>query len=200
MRLLILNSGSSSLKFQIIQVPEESAQIEGILEGIGQDRSALHIKQKDQEIIQEAKVPDHNAGLQLVLEQLKKTGIDLKSIEAVGHRVVHGGEKYKAPVFVTDQVARDIGALSEIAPLHNPANLAGIAACRKLFPAVPNIAVFDTAFHQTLPPKAYLYGLPYELYEKFGIRRPRGASPFKSARSAAPIGYTEQMHVHSVGP
>lgn len=134
-------------------MPDEKAIVRGMVEGLGLKK-------------------DHAQALKQVLEEeLKNCPVSPSEIKAVGHRVVHGGEKYKSATLVTEEVIKDIRALSDIAPLHNPANLAGILACQKFLPHIPNIAVFDTAFHQTLPPKAYLYGLPYELYEKFRIRK-----------------------------
>ncbi len=148
MNLLILNAGSSSLKYQIITMPEERSLARGMVSGIGQEKN-------------------YDAALKEIFSNL---GTEIK-IDAIGHRVVHGGEKYKSSVLVSAQVLEDIRSLFDLAPLHNPANLAGILACQKMYPNLPNVAVFDTAFNQSLPPKAYLYGLPYELYEKFGIRK-----------------------------
>ena len=171
MFFLILNSGSSSLKFQVIEMAKEEALFKGIVDGIGQDECFLKTEDKDGKTqVLEQKVPNHEEALALVLAQLKNAQV-LDKINAIGHRVVHGGEKYRAATLVSDKVLADIQELSDLAPLHNPANLSGIYGCKKFFPNIPNIAVFDTAFHQTLPAKAYLYGLPYELYEKFRIRK-----------------------------
>jgi acetate kinase len=171
MDLFILNAGSSSLKFKVISMPEERLEAAGIVENIGAENGSVELRQQESEVRLEAKVRDHEEALELVLSHLKEGGAGMGSIGGVGHRVVHGGEKYKLAALISEDVVRDIQALCDLAPLHNPANLSGIAACQKFFPSIPNVAVFDTAFHQTLPPKAYLYGLPYELYEKFGIRK-----------------------------
>ncbi|MBI3012839.1 MAG: acetate kinase [Elusimicrobia bacterium] len=171
MNFLILNSGSSSLKFQLIGMPEEAVHLKGIFDGIGQNECALRIESGTEKIEKNISVQDHAQALTILLDHLGKSSSRAVKIEAVGHRVVHGGEKYRAACLVTDSVLKDIVSLSDLAPLHNPANVAGIQSSQKFLPNVPNIAVFDTAFHQTLPKKAYLYGLPYELYEKFGIRK-----------------------------
>lgn len=171
MNIFVLNAGSSSLKFQLISMPSEIVQVKGVVDGIGQEECFLLIHRKGGEFKKKESVQDHEVALNLIFERLKDDAISAGSVQGIGHRVVHGGEKYRSATLVTDQVQKDIDNLSDIAPLHNPANAAGIRACQKLLPNVPNVAVFDTAFHQTLPPVAYLYGLPYELYEKYGIRK-----------------------------
>lgn len=171
LKLFVLNSGSSSLKFQIIEMPSEKSLLKGRMEEIGNENCFWEIEQNGDAAKQPAKVATHEEAIGLVLDQLTSSKMERSDIPAAGHRVVHGGEKYKSAALVTEKVLEDIQALADIAPLHNPANLAGIRACQKILPAIPNIAVFDTAFHQSLPPKAYLYGLPYELYEKHRIRK-----------------------------
>jgi acetate kinase len=171
MNLFVLNAGSSSLKFQVIDMPSETVLLRGIVDGIGQPKSFLEVDRKGEKTRRDTPVANHEQAVSMTLDLLKQGAESVGAIDAVGHRVVHGGEKYRSATLVTDEVIQDIRNLSDIAPLHNPANLAGILACQKLLPGVPDIAIFDTAFHQTLPPKAYLYGLPYELYEKFRIRK-----------------------------
>lgn len=171
MNLFVLNSGSSSLKFRMIEMPSEKCLLKGIVDGIGNKNGFIEIRHNGTSSKKNMSASDHEQAISIVLEQIKSYKLDSSSIEAIGHRVVHGGEKYKSATIVTEKVKEDIAALSDIAPLHNPANLLGISACQKLLPNLPNIAVFDTAFHQTLPPKAYLYALPYELYEKYRIRK-----------------------------
>ena len=171
MRFLILNCGSSSLKFQVIEMPGEAAALKGIVDGVGQENSFISVERNGNQEKNNVAVSNQEEAVTLALEHLKACGIDPATIEAVGHRVVHGGEKYKSAAVVTEEVLNDIRNLCELAPLHNPANLAGIEASMRLLPRVPNAAVFDSSFHQTLPPKAYLYGLPYELYEKYKIRK-----------------------------
>ena len=149
MRILVINSGSSSIKYKLFDMPRKKLLSEGKIEHIGEEGSS---------------VADHYTGLRLILEKVD-------SIEAVGHRVVHGAERFKAPVLVDDSVIRKIKQCCSIAPLHNPANLAGIKACKKLLPGIKQVVVFDTAFHQTLPDYAFIYGLPYEYYTKLRIRK-----------------------------
>lgn len=171
MNLFVLNAGSSSLKFQLIEMPSGTSILKGIVDGIKLPKGFLEMLQGKTTIKKDARVSNHEEAIALVLDHLKNGETKKKTIAAIGHRVVHGGEKYKSATIITDEVINDIKALSDLAPLHNPPNLAGILACQKFLPGIPNIAVFDTAFHQTLSPKAYLYGLPYELYEKYRIRR-----------------------------
>ncbi len=171
MYILVLNSGSSSLKFQIFQniTPLPAPLITGIVEAIGLKNSAITINGKTTKI----KVKDHHEALQKSFAMIIRSGLieDLRDITLIGHRVVHGGEKYSNSVCITPRVIVEIRKLSALAPLHNPANLAGILSCKKLFPKATQIAVFDTAFHQTLPEKAFHYALPSELYTKHQIRR-----------------------------
>lgn len=176
MKILVINCGSSSLKYQLLDMTTQNPLAKGLVERIGLAGSVLTHSpaSKEKEIIT-AEIPNHTVAIQLVLDALlnKDYGVvkDLSEINAVGHRVVHGGEKFAQSVLIDDEVMKAIEECIELAPLHNPPNIAGIEACQKLMPGTPQVAVFDTAFHQTMPAKAYLYGLPYELYEKYRIRR-----------------------------
>ncbi|MFW5976574.1 MAG: acetate/propionate family kinase [Bacillota bacterium] len=176
MEILVLNSGSSSIKFKLFNMENEKVIAQGTVDRIGIDNSYLkyeNIEGIDTKI--KSEIPDHATGIELVRDSLldKKIGVlkDLDEINAVGHRVVHGGEKFADSTLITDEVIKQIEEVSDLAPLHNPHNLSGIKVCEKLMPDKPQVAVFDTAFHQTMPQKAYLYALPYEYYEKHGIRR-----------------------------
>lgn len=175
MNVLVINCGSSSLKFQLIDSESENVLAKGLCERIGIDGRLVYQKAGQDKEITEAAMPTHKQAIQMVLEALvnEKTGAikSLSEIDAVGHRVVHGGEKFASSTLLTPEVLKTIEECNELAPLHNPANLIGIDACRELMPNVPMVGVFDTAFHQTMPKKAYLYGLPYEYYEKYKIRR-----------------------------
>ena len=175
MKVLVINCGSSSLKYQLIDSESEQVLAKGLCERIGIDgRLVYQLAGNDKEIT-ETPMPTHKEAIQLVLDALvnEKTGAvkDLKEIDAVGHRVVHGGEKFASSVVLTEDVLAQIEECNDLAPLHNPANLIGIRACKELMPNVPMVGVFDTAFHQTMPKKAYLYGLPYEYYDKYKVRR-----------------------------
>lgn len=176
MNILVINCGSSSLKFQLINAESEKLIAKGICERIGIDGSKISYTPAGgarEETVTPMK--DHTDAIRLVLEALtnEKTGVvkSLQEIGAVGHRIVHGGEKFAEATLITDEVIEAIAQCNDLAPLHNPANLIGIHACRELMPETPMVAVFDTAFHQTMPDKAYMYGLPYEYYEKYKIRR-----------------------------
>ncbi len=173
MKILVLNSGSSSLKYKLFDMNTETALISGHVDGIGLDRCFVKLEYNDKTEEKKALVKDHVDAVMLALKSLKEKGAikNYSEINAVGHRVVHGGEAYSQPTVIDEKVIKIIKSLFDIAPLHNPPNLAGILACRKMLPQIPQIAVFDTAFHQTMPPEAYLYGLPYELYEKYKIRK-----------------------------
>lgn len=175
MNVLVINCGSSSLKYQLIDSESEAVLAKGLCERIGIDGRLVYQKAGLEKEITEAAMPTHKQAIQMVLDALinEKTGAlkSLSEIDAVGHRVVHGGEKFAASVMLTPEVLEAIEECNELAPLHNPANLIGIHACRELMPNVPMVGVFDTAFHQTMPRKAYLYGLPYEYYEKYKVRR-----------------------------
>ena len=176
MNVLVINCGSSSLKYQFINSDTEEVMAKGLCERIGIDGSQITYQPKDgDKEVTVTPMPDHTVAVQLVIDKLtnEKTGVvkALSDIDAVGHRIVHGGEKFASSVVINDEVMKAIEECNDLAPLHNPANLIGINACKKLMPNVPMVAVFDTAFHQTMPPKAFLYGIPYEYYEKYKVRR-----------------------------
>ncbi len=196
MKVLVINCGSSSLKYQLIDSDTEDVLAKGLVERIGIEGSVLtHRPAGKDKVVIEQPMEDHNIAVKLVIDALvdKNHGVisDLSEIGAVGHRVVHGGEKFDKAVLIDKGVKKDIEELSALAPLHNPANLIGINACEKNMPGVPQAAVFDTAFHQTMPKRAYMYGLPYEYYEKYKVRRYgfHGTShDYVSARAAELIG------------
>ncbi len=176
MKILVLNCGSSSIKYKLIDMPANNTLASGVVEKIGLPDSFLKFTAKDgSKKIIEKNMPEHTAGIELIIEVLtsKENGAvqSLSEIEAVGHRVVHGGEKFNKSVLINDDVIANIKACAPLAPLHNPANLKGIEAVTKEMPGVPQVAVFDTAFHQTMPSKAYMYALPYKYYENDGVRR-----------------------------
>lgn len=175
MNVLVINCGSSSLKYQLIDSESEAVLAKGLCERIGIDGRLVYQKAGLDKEITEADMPTHKQAIQMVLDALvnEKTGAikSLAEIDAVGHRVVHGGEKFASSTVLTPEVLKVIEECNDLAPLHNPANLIGIDACKELMPDVPMVGVFDTAFHQTMPKKAYLYGLPYEYYEKYKVRR-----------------------------
>ena len=175
MNVLVVNCGSSSLKYQLIDSDSEAVLAKGLCERIGIDGRLVYQKAGLDKEITEAPMPTHKQAIQMVLDALvnEKTGAikSLSEIDAVGHRVVHGGEKFASSIVLTPEVLKTIEECNDLAPLHNPANLIGINACKELMPNVPMVGVFDTAFHQTMPKKAFLYGLPYEYYEKYKIRR-----------------------------
>ena len=175
MKILVVNCGSSSLKYQLIDMETEEVMAKGYLERIGLEDSFLTHTVNGEKHKIEKKVANHEEGIKLVIEQLldKDYGVikDLSEIDAVGHRIVHGGEKFSKSVVITDEVEETIKECIPLAPLHNPAGITGIEACKKALKGVPMVAVFDTAFHQTLPKKAYMYAIPYEYYEKYGVRK-----------------------------
>ena len=175
MNVLVVNCGSSSLKYQLIDSDSEAVLAKGLCERIGIDGRLVYQKTGLDKEITEAAMPTHKQAIQMVLDALvnEKTGAikSLSEIDAVGHRVVHGGEKFASSTVLTPEVLKAIEECNDLAPLHNPANLIGIDACKELMPDVPMVGVFDTAFHQTMPKKAFLYGLPYEYYEKYKVRR-----------------------------
>lgn len=175
MNVLVINCGSSSLKFQLINSDSEEVLAKGLCERIGIDGSLTYQPQGGEKVKTDKAMPTHTEAIQFVIDALTdaKTGVvkSLDEIGAVGHRVVHGGEKFASSVVITDEVVKAIEECNDLAPLHNPANLIGINACQKLMPGTPMVAVFDTAFHQTMPEEAYMYGLPYEYYEKYKVRR-----------------------------
>ena len=176
MNILVINCGSSSLKYQLINSESEEVLAKGLCERIGIDGSCITHQPKDGEKVKtEIAMPTHTQAVAAVIEKLtdEKVGVvkSLAEIDAVGHRIVHGGEKFASSVVIDEEVMKAIEDCNDLAPLHNPANLIGINSCREIMPDVPMVAVFDTAFHQTMPKKAYLYGLPYEYYEKYKVRR-----------------------------
>ncbi|WP_028587613.1 acetate kinase [Desulfocurvus vexinensis] len=180
MKILVINSGSSSIKYQLLDMPAGNPMASGVVERIGLDMGTLTHKkhpgtEAEAKTVIERPIPDHATGMKLVTDILAdpEHGVirDTSEIDGVGHRVVHGGERFAAPALVDDTVVAGIREVSPLAPLHNPGALAGIEVARALFPKVGHVVVFDTAFHQTIPQSAYMYALPYELYEELGIRR-----------------------------
>ena len=175
MKILVVNCGSSSLKYQLIDMETEEVMAKGYLEKIGLEDSFLTHTVNGEKHKIEKKIANHEEGMELVISQLldQNYGVisDLKEIDAVGHRVVHGGEKFSESVLIDDEVINTIKECIPLAPLHNPAGITGIEACKKALPGVPMVAVFDTAFHQTLPKEAYMYAIPYEYYDKYRIRK-----------------------------
>ena len=175
MNVLVINCGSSSLKFQLIDSESENVLAKGLCERIGIDGSLTYQPAGGEKVKSDKAMPTHTEAIQFVIDALTDadTGVvkSLDEIGAVGHRVVHGGEKFASSVVITDEVLKAIEECNDLAPLHNPANLIGIRACQKLMPGTPMVTVFDTAFHQTMPPKAYMYGIPKEYYEKYAIRK-----------------------------
>ncbi len=175
MNVLVINCGSSSLKYQLIDSVTEDVLAKGLCERIKIDGKLKHTPTGKETVEIDSPMPDHTAAVELVLKMLTDPvyGVisSLDEIGAVGHRIVHGGEKFASSTLITDEVIQAITDCNDLAPLHNPANLIGIDSCRKLMPEVPMVAVFDTAFHQTMPEKAYLYGIPYEYYETYKIRK-----------------------------
>ena len=175
MNVLVINCGSSSLKFQLINSDTEEVLAKGLCERIGIDGRLTYQPAGGEKEKTDLAMPTHEEAIQYVIDALtnEKTGVvkSLDEIGAVGHRVVHGGEKFASSAIITEEMKKAVEECNELAPLHNPANLIGIAACEKLMPGTPMVGVFDTAFHQTMPQKAYMYGLPYEYYEKYKVRR-----------------------------
>ena len=176
MNILVINCGSSSLKYQLIDSESEKVLAKGLCERIGIDGSAItHQPAGGDKVTTKVPMPDHTEAVKYVIEKLTdpEVGVvkSLDEIGAVGHRIVHGGEKFASSVVIDDEVLKAVEECNDLAPLHNPANLIGINSCKKIMPGVPMVAVFDTAFHQTMPKKAYLYGLPYDYYEKYKVRR-----------------------------
>ena len=175
MNVLVINCGSSSLKFQLINSDTEAVLAKGLCERIGIDGRLTYQPAGGEKEKTDLAMPTHEEAIQYVINALtnEKTGVvkSLDEIGAVGHRVVHGGEKFASSAIITEEMKKAVEECNELAPLHNPANLIGIAACEKLMPGTPMVGVFDTAFHQTMPQKAYMYGLPYEYYEKYKVRR-----------------------------
>lgn len=176
MKILVLNCGSSSIKYQLFNMADKLLIAKGGIEKLGMKGSFLkHVRQDEQVVVFEGEIMDHKIGIEYILGILTspKYGCleSLHELDAIGHRVVHGGERFNASVLLTDEVIAEVTKCIDIAPLHNPPNLKGIHAMEELIPGIPQVAVFDTAFHQTMEPKAYMYGIPYALYKKYGIRR-----------------------------
>ena len=174
MNILVVNCGSSSLKFQLIDSDTEQVSASGNCERIGLD-GMITYKAHGEKFVTETDLPEHGIAIKKVLELLvdKERGVisSLDEIHAVGHRMVHGGEKFACSTLLTEEVLKTVASCNDLAPLHNPPTLVGVAACKELLPTTPMVGVFDTAFHQTMPPEAYIYGLPYEYYEKYAVRR-----------------------------
>ncbi|ELK22902.1 acetate kinase [Anoxybacillus flavithermus] len=172
-KVIAINAGSSSLKFQLFNMPSEEVLTKGVVERIGFEDAIFNITLNGEKIKEVTSIPDHAVAVKMLLDKLIELGIiqSFDEIEGIGHRVVHGGEKFSDSVLITDETLKEIEDLSDLAPLHNPANVVGIKAFREVLPNVPAVAVFDTAFHQTMPEQSFLYSLPYEYYEKFGIRK-----------------------------
>ena len=176
MNVLVINCGSSSLKYQLINSDSEIVLAKGLCERIGIDGSAItHQREGEGKVKTEVVMKNHTDAVNFVIEQLTDAEVgvikSLDEIDAVGHRMVHGGEEFAGSCIITDEVIKVVESCNDLAPLHNPANLIGIAACKEVMPEVPMVGVFDTAFHQTMPKKAYLYGLPHEYYDKYKVRR-----------------------------
>ena len=175
MKILVLNCGSSSIKYALYNMDDQSVVTSGGIEKIGLPDSFIKIKAKGQKVQFDAPVPEHTAGVQLIFKVLTEGELavisNLHEIDAVGHRMVHGGEKFSESVLLTPEVMEQFAACNDLAPLHNPANIKGVNAVKALLPDLPQVGVFDTAFHQTMPDYAYMYALPYELYSKYGVRR-----------------------------
>ena len=178
MKVMVLNAGSSSIKYQIFDMKDGSVLTSGLLEQIGESSSRLKYKwtagdSETKEAVEEGRVADHSEGLKLILDVTLKLGVihDLNELAGIGHRVVHGGEAFWKPTMIIDEVVDAVRGMIPLAPLHNPANLIGIEVSRRLCPAVPQVAVFDTAFHQTMPPHAYHYALPFNFYRELRVRR-----------------------------
>ena len=172
-KIIAINAGSSSLKFQLFHMPEETVITKGVIERIGLNDSIFTITVNGEKQSETADIPNHEVAVKLLLDKLTQLGIikSLDEIDGVGHRVVHGGEEFTDSVVINEHVLETIEKISELAPLHNPANVTGIKAFKKVLPNTPSVAVFDTAFHQTMPESSFLYSLPYEYYEKYGIRK-----------------------------
>ena len=173
MKILCVNAGSSSLKFQLYEMPEEKALISGYIEKIGMPDCFWNVKINGEKIRSERYLKNHTEAVEVLIDELLKNKVvsSLDEIKGVGHRVLHGGEKYSDSVVITDEVVKDIEDLTKLGPLHHPGNLAGINAMRAALPGVVNVAVFDTAFHQTMPKENFIYPIPYEWYTKYGVRK-----------------------------
>jgi len=200
MKVLVINAGSSSLKYQLIDMADESALAVGLCERIGIDNSIITQKRSDAKKYElQTDLPNHKVALEEVIKALTDPEVGvigtMSEINAVGHRVVHGGENFTSSAIIDESVEEAIEGCFELAPLHNPPNLTGIKACKEIMPNVPMVAVFDTAFHQTMPPYAYMYALPYDCYEKYGVRKYgfHGTShKYVAMRAAAMLGKPEK--------
>ena len=173
MKIISINAGSSSLKFSLFEMTTKECIASGYFERVGLDGSFYTIKYNGEKIREEVEMPNHTVAVEVLLDRLISIGIikDLKEIDGVGHRLVHGADKYNKSVIITDEVVENLKKYSELAPLHNPANILGIEAVKKALPNVPMVGVFDTAFHQTMEPVQYIYPVPYEWYTKYGVRK-----------------------------
>lgn len=175
MKVLVINAGSSSLKYQLLDTNSQEVLAKGLCERIGIDGRLVYTPAGGEKEVSDLDMPTHKQAIQFVIDALTndKTGVikSLDEIGAVGHRLVHGGEKFACSTRITDEVIRAVEECSDLAPLHNPANLIGVRACQELMPDTPQAGVFDTAFHQTMPAEAYMYGIPYEYYEKYKVRK-----------------------------
>ncbi len=197
-KVIAINAGSSSLKFQLFEMPEETVITKGLIERIGLDDAVFNITVNGEKKSEVTDIPDHDVAVKMLLNKLTDYKIieSLDEIEGIGHRVVHGGEVFDDSVNITDDVLSKINELSDLAPLHNPANITGIQAFQSVLPNVPAVAVFDTAFHQTMPESSFLYSLPYEYYKDYGIRKYgfHGTShKYVTERAAAMLGRPEEQ-------
>ncbi|RST60446.1 acetate kinase [Siminovitchia terrae] len=172
-KVIAVNAGSSSIKFQLFQMPDEKVIAKGLIERIGLPGSLLSMSVNEKRFKEKLEIPNHEQAIKLLLDRLVTNGAirSFGDLDGVGHRVVHGGEKFNDSVLITDTTLKEIEGLVELAPLHNPANIVGIKEFQKVLPDVPQLAVFDTAFHQTMPESSFLYSLPYDYYKTFGIRK-----------------------------
>lgn len=172
-KIMAINAGSSSLKFQLFEMPEEKVLTKGLVERIGLPNSIFTILVNGEKITQTLDIKNHEQAVDMMLDEMKKHGIiqDINDLDGTGHRVVQGGDIFETSALVTDEVEKQIEELCELAPLHNPANLMGIRAFRKMLPNIPHVAIFDTSFHTTMPEEAFLYSLPYKYYQDYGIRK-----------------------------
>ena len=176
MKILVINSGSSSLKYQLFNMETKNVLAKGLIQRIGIDDSYLEYENgSGDEIVIEKDIPNHKTGIELLIETLisKEHGVlkTINEIEAIGHRIVHGGEAFAESTIINDQTIKKLEDVADLAPLHNPPNIMGVKVCKELMPDKPQVGVFDTAFHQSMPEKAYIYALPYEYYENYGVRR-----------------------------
>ena len=176
MKILVLNCGSSSIKYKLFDMTSGEVMAQGGIEKIGLPGAFLKLTDKEgKKVVIEREIPGHQQGIEFILSVLTDATYgcikDYKEIDAVGHRLVHGGEEFASSVLINQDVINKVIECSDLAPLHNPANLKGVRAMEALIPGIPQVAVFDTAFHQTMPDYAYMYGLPYEMYKKYGVRR-----------------------------